>query len=865
MILRPTPVTRLAAACCRWPWLTLLFGLALAVGSGLYTARHFAMTTDPGALISPELDYRRREMSFEANFPQQMDLIVAVIDGATPELAERAAAALAGRLAEMQQEGGVVRSVRRPDGGAFLDREGILLLPLAEVQEAMDQLIAAQPFLGPLAADPSLHGLLATLSTILEGVAQGQAELSRIRPFAADLAGALERLLAGQPSAFSWRRLLGGGESTTRDTRRLVLIQAQLDYTELESGARATAAIRAAAAALNLDPAHGVTVRLTGPVRLADEEFATLAAGADLVSVVMLLALLTILWLAVRSKRHVFAILVTTLIGLVMTAALGLALLGRFNLISVAFIPLFVGLGVDFAIQVSVRSRAERLTHPTLKDAVLYALQGLGGALTLAACAIAAGFFAFLPTSYLGLAELGIIAGLGMFVALLLAITFLPALLVILQPRSMAGEVGYPWLAPIETWLTRNRRAVLWGGAAVALGCAALMPFLRFDFDPLHLRSPKVESVAAIDDLIADPDRTPYTARILAPSLAAAEALARRLETLPEVARVTTLASFIPGQQDEKLALIRDAAELLGPSLDPPATAPSASDAELRRTLAATATRLREAAGDGTGDAAATARRLAQGFERLAQGTPEQRQAADRMLAAPLATLLAQLRAMLQAGPVSFETLPRDLIADWIGRNGAALIEVAPRGDVGDNEVLRRFAEAVKSVAPDATGTTISILEAGDAIVEAFLHAAMLSALAVTLLLFLVLRRIRPVVLAMIPVLMSGLLTLATCAALDLPLNFANIIALPLLFGIGVAFNIYFVMAWRSGEHHLLQSSLTRAVIFSALATATGFGALWLSQHPGTASMGRLLMVSLGWELVVTLVFRPALLARAEH
>jgi len=147
----------------------------------------------------------------------------------------------------------------------------------------------------------------------------------------------------------------------------------------------------------------------------------------------------------------------------------------------------------------------------------------------------------------------------------------------------------------------------------------------------------------------------------------------------------------------------------------------------------------------------------------------------------------------------------------------------------------------------------------------AFLAAAKftgLSIVAIVLLLAFVLRRARDVILTMLPVLLSGLLTFATCAALDLPLNFTNIIALPLLFGVGVAFNIYFVTAWRAGETAMLKSSLMRGVVFSAMTTACAFGALWLSSHPGTASMGRLLMISLGWELLVTVLFRPALLAK---
>jgi predicted RND superfamily exporter protein len=228
----------------------------------------------------------------------------------------------------------------------------------------------------------------------------------------------------------------------------------------------------------------------------------------------------------------------------------------------------------------------------------------------------------------------------------------------------------------------------------------------------------------------------------------------------------------------------------------------------------------------------------------------------------PLGIMLNQIRALLQAGPVTMDTLPPDLVADWITKDGRARIQVFPRAGHDDDESLRLFSDAIEKISADATGIPISIRAAGDSIVTAFLQAGVFSAVAITALLALALRRVRDVVLTMLPVLLSGLLTFALCAVFDLPLNFTNIIALPLLFGVGVAFNIYFVLAWRAGETGLLQSSLMRAVVFSALTTATAFGALWLSSHPGTASMGRLLMISLACELLVTLLFRPALLGR---
>jgi predicted RND superfamily exporter protein len=224
--------------------------------------------------------------------------------------------------------------------------------------------------------------------------------------------------------------------------------------------------------------------------------------------------------------------------------------------------------------------------------------------------------------------------------------------------------------------------------------------------------------------------------------------------------------------------------------------------------------------------------------------------------------MLSQTRALLQAEPVTLKKLPSGLVSDWLTKDGRARIQVLPRGSLDNNGAIRHFADVIRAVAPDATGQPISISASGDTVVEAFFQAGVYSALTITLLLVLVLRRARDVVLTILPVGLSGLLTFATCGALDLSMNFTNIIALPLLFGVGVAFNIYFVLAWRAGETAMLQSSLMRAVVFSAMTTATAFGALWLSTHPGTASMGRLLMISLGWELLVTVVVRPALLAR---
>ena len=244
----------------------------------------------------------------------------------------------------------------------------------------------------------------------------------------------------------------------------------------------------------------------------------------------------------------------------------------------------------------------------------------------------------------------------------------------------------------------------------------------------------------------------------------------------------------------------------------------------------------------------------------LAHAPPAMRQRATDAVIPGLNVLLDQLRKSLTAQPVTLQTLPKEIVSDWIAADGRARISVLPRGDSNDNKVLTKFTDAVLKEAPDASGTPIAVQKAGDTVTGAFLEAAILSFAAITLLLFCILRKVQDVVYTMTPIILTAALTLGTCVVINQPLNYANIIAFPLLFGIGVAFHIYFIMAWRSGGSHLLESSLARAVFFSAMTTATGFGSLWASSHPGTASMGKILMISLVWTLVAALIFQPALM-----
>ncbi len=848
-------VVTVVTACCRFPWLVVALAVIFTAGAAEYVRENFAISTDTSQLISARLPWRQREIQFDAAFPQQSDTIIVVLDAATPELADTASRTLAQALAGKPEH---IESVRQPDASPFFERNGLLFLSTAEVARTTEQLIRAQPFLATLAADPSLRGFAHALSFIPTGVKAGRIEFAEFQKPLTKIADTLEALLAGRATAFSWSVLMTGEEPTARELRRFIYVKPVLDYGALEPGAAATDVIRTTVQSLGLVPDHGISVRLTGPVPMADEEFATVAEGAALNATLTIAAVILILWLALRSARIILAVMLSLIVGLTLTAAAGLAMVGALNLISVAFAVLFVGIGVDFGIQFSVRYRQERHVNDDLGAALRAAAAEVGTPLALAAAATAAGFYAFVPTDYRGVSELGLIAGTGMLIAFATSITLLPALLMILKPPGEAAEVGYRTLIPVDRFLARHRHAILvLTGLAVAAGLP-LLQHVRFDFNPLNLRSKKVESVATMLDLMKDPTTSPDTIDILTPSLTDAIVLARRLEQLPEVARATTLKSFIPEAQNEKLATIADAAALLGPALDPIETKAPPTDADTVQALTEASDAFVDARG--SGPSAALSLRVAAALMSLATTGPSRRATIEHALMTPFETHLRQIRSALNPEPVSIGSLPQDLVRDWLTPDGRARVEVAPTGDVTDNKRMERFVSAVLAVAPDSTGSPVLIQQSANTVVRAFLVAGGLALVSITFILLVVLRRISDVLVTLVPLLLAGVVTMELTVWVGLPLNFANIIALPLLLGVGVAFKIYYVLAWRGGETSLLASPLTRAVMFSAMTTATAFGSLWFSSHPGTSSMGELLALSLLTTLAAAVFFQPILM-----
>jgi len=833
-----------------------LAGIALALFGAWYASGHLGVSTDTDKLFSDRLPWRQRAQALSRDFPQFTDLLVVVIDGKEPEAADATAASLAAALAADPAH---IVSVSRPDASPFLAQSAFLFLDTKQLETLMNSTIDAQPFLGQLAADPSARGLFASLALLGVGVQRDQADLRPYLPSLKAFHQGMADALAGHPHPLSWTRLLGGNLSDLAGQYRFVLVHPRLDYGTVQPGGAATAAIREAAASLDLVKSGDARVRITGSIALADEEFATAAHGV-VEGLLASLALITLwLFLALRSWRLMVPALLTLVVGLMLTLLFAAVAIGTLNLVSVGFGILFVGIAVDFAIQFSVRFRERRLHASGLAEAMSETGRRVGVQILVAAAATAAGFLAFVPTDFAGVAELGLIAGIGMLIAFGCTILFLPAAITLLRPRGEAAEVGLRWAAPLDPLLRRHRVPVLVAFGGLAMLGVVLLPRLTFDPDPLHTKDPNTEAMRTLYDLMGSPLTNPFTIDVLTPNARAAKDLAARLEKLPSVSQVLSIDSFVPDDQPAKLALIADANNILAATLSPREPAAAVTPEQVRLAAHTALEQIKPALPKLPADHPLAA--LAGDLERASTAPDAVVTAMDRALTRFLPTELDQLRTALNAHPITLDSIPPEIRRDWLLPDGQARVQAVPKREALTPQGLREFVAQVRTVTPDAGGSAVTIEATSDTIVSAFRSAAVGALIAITVILFLALRRLLDVALVLAPLLLSGLLTVVVSALAPLPLNYANIIALPLLLGVGVSFNIYFVMNWRAGQTTVLGSATARAILFSALTTATAFGSLALSGHPGTASMGTLLLISLGCTLLASLVFIPALLA----
>ncbi|MBM3952027.1 MAG: hypothetical protein FJ311_11305 [Rhodospirillales bacterium] len=858
--------------CCRHAKSVLAAALLLTAASGAYFAMNFRVNTDTTDMLNPELPFRKLSREVSRAFPQFSDNILVVVEGDTSDLADDAAHALAARLRERPELFGRVMDQA---GDPFFRRHGLLFKSVDDLSDLGDRLARAQPFLGALWRDHTLRGLAAMLDLAAEEILKDPVAAPIEIGTALDaISDVIEAQRDGRFKQLSWQDVMSGEVSAPKDRRRFLLIQPLLDNASLAPAGKAMSELRRIARDAGLVPERGVSVRLTGSAALNHEELKAVESSVGLASLLSLAVVAAIVFGGLRSLRMGVAIVVALVMGLVWTASVGIALFGELNLLSVTFVVLFVGLSVDFGIHFCLRFVERRAQGEAAVSALADGGGDVGAALALSAIATAIGFFAFAPTDYRGLAQLGVIAGVGMFVALVTNLTVVPALIALFGTtarlaRRFSAATESPGGKSRAYWsgLIRHHRGLAIALAIVAVFGGAAASRTTFDFDPLNLKAPKAESVRVLRALQDDGQAGRYAATVLAKDPSEAEVLARRFAELPEVDETRSILDFEPKRQPEKLDLIADMALFLMPALEGEKRADPPTEPELRAAFLGLADRLVRLAAIPGGEAASSAGRLA-GLLRghvlgPAGGGAERWRDLDARLLASLPGRLEVLKQALGAGPVTLADFPEELRRQYVAPDGRVRLEIVPRDDLRDQEALRRFVGAIRTVTPAVTGSPVVLYESGRAIVGAFAEATALALAAIVTLLYATLRRFRDVLLALLPAALATILTGAFSVLAAIPLNYANVIVLPLLFGMSVVYGIHLVLRARAAENlaAALASSTPRAMALSAMTTIASFASIALAEHWGMASLGILLTAAMILTLASALVALPVAMA----
>ncbi len=848
-----------------------LGGLILVATLALlgYTIQNLGINSDNVSLIAEDLPARINHEEFARQFPNLENALLVLVDAETPELSRRAAVKLAHRMRRRPE---YFADVYMPGGGSFFERNGLLYQTPEQLDEFADQMAEVQPLIAALESDPSLANMTTLITQGLEaarnegiGVENWPSVLERFG--AATLA-----VFTEFPLAISWEEILLQGSSIEVVTRRVIVVHPILDFKNVFSASAPMKMIHQLADELELNPDEGVVIRITGNPALNYEELVGFVWEIGVGAVFGFLLVTVVLYFALRSIPLVITCIVSLLTGLVWTGAFAAASIGHLNIVSLAFAVLFIGLGVDFGIHLGMRYGDLLKQGQSHEEAMCGSAESVGSSLLICAMTTAIGFFVFVPTQYLGIAELGLIAGAGMFIILFQTMTLFPVLLstfLRVNPRSIEGtsfRFQHAWWAPLE----RRPGRVTAAGGILGLLAATSLPFLRFDPNVINMRNPDTISVQAFNDLLAQTGTaSPWFINSVAPNLELAGERSAKLTELEEVSQTIILSDYIPRDLEEKLEILADIAFMLetpgGDSSTVKSVPVEKQVAAIRELHDFLAIESIEDESPLTESIRILNERLEVFLARVEQDeSPDDAlESLESILLANLSGQIERLHNSLNTSGVAMEDLPKSLVKRMLTDDGMARIQIFPSETMQSEASFRRFVEAVLSVDPKAAGVAVNLVQLAETVRNSFRQALISAILVIWVILWALWRKPAPVLLATAPLLLSSLLTCAMMAIFDLPFQFANVIVIPLLLGIGVDSGIHLVHRaenLKDGAEGLMGTTTARAVFFSALTTTISFGTLALSGHRGLASLGVLLSGGMVLTVFTNLVILPAML-----
>jgi len=882
---------RLVGLAAARPVWTLVLSCLLAAASVVYALTALTLKTSQRDLLPPRQPSIQRYAEYTREFGD-LDDIAVVVEASSPTEAKEYAARLASELRARQVP--LKRIAYRIDPKQFEGR-ALLYLPAERLAEIREKIFDSQELMEAFAGHPTLDTLVEGISIqVANGFAssfldlglsgsRGAVDLHFIQDLVGQIAGRLDRPTPYR-SPFEALFSMGGDDGSagyflSEDQRLLfILVEPISREGSFTDDREAIEGLRSTIAALEASY-PGVQVGVTGKPVLSNDEMTAAfrdSERATALAFVLTLVLLLVAFMRVAKPMLMLAVLAVSLCWSIGAATL---VVGHLSLFSVMFIPIVVGVGIDYGIYFLFRYEEELFLGRTLREALEVAAARSGPGMLLAAVAAAGTFYVLALTDFRGLQELGFIAGTALLCAWVAMMTAFPAILVLIDRRQAPAEAPTipPGMrleaihVPFVDHITRRPRTVLAVAGAVTVLSLWGIRHVHFDYNLLNLQAPGTESVTWERRILASAGRSGVAALARADSL---EELRRKRDAfsrLPSVSEVDSALLLIPGDQPHKLKIIRDFAELVGPIRIGRPT--PVDTGRLIGALESLGRRLGIAAseapkGDTKTTLTTTTVEITRLIRKLRQMEPETSEPLldnlQRQVYRDFLQKFQRLQGNLHPTPIGIDDVPPELRRKFISDRGHFLLQIHPAVDIWERDGARRFVAELRAVDAGVTGTPIITYEVIALMERAYTQGTLYAIVLVSGFAFAMLRRLRETGLALLPLALGLVWTGGLMALFRLDFTMGNIFGLPLILGVAVEYGLNVVIRYGEGWHDasapLIGRSTILGVFVNGLSNIVGFGSLMLADHRGIFGLGLLITLGTAASLLAALVVLPVVL-----
>ena len=923
----------LTGFCARNAWLTIVVVVVSAVACVWYTSQNLTFKTDRADLINPSAKFYQRWLKYKKTFGEFDDIVV-VVEGKSSESIERALDEIGSRLdAQPDHFANVLYKI----DSTALSEKGLQFLPAEVLEEGLERLDNYRPVLNGNWNRIALNGVLNRLTQQLSRLNGQPDAASQLLHHTDVLVASLVNTLRERDEFTNpWPELLVVPDEL-RDqpepatylmndsgTMGFVMASAVHDKGTFEGPTVAIDTVRS----LLKDTARkfpDVRLLLTGISVLENDEMRRSMADSTTASILSFAGVAILLFLGFRGILHPLLGLFMLAMGMAWSFGYTTLVIGHLNILSVSFAAMLMGLGIDFAVHVLSRYLELRHEGHELVQALELTTDSVGVGIVTGAITTSLAFFCATLTDFLGVAELGVIAGGGIMLCALSAFTILPAIIAVADRKTPLKELPRPFGGQWLRYVTRNHPWIVLAMSLIGMGYIGHqafdwsgrfpIPAVVYDHNLLHLQATGLESVEAQKHIFDSSSHSLLYALSIADSAEEARELKLQFEQLGSVRQVQELATRMPrSQSGQSTVLIQSFRDRLANLPEEPPAPPAANPADIGQSLEKLQQFL-------TGCPDQKSKQIAAAIEPFLEQLAEMSTRDQTMFLSEFQyrmayALLAQFRAISEASnpiPVSVNDLPAALRSRFVSNDGKWLLQIYPRDQIWDMEPLERFVADVRSVDPDATGTPLQNYEAARQIKGSYEICALyaLGVILITLLIdftkkqnlawtfippsaaigvlglmmknnsidfspglllftftgiafFLSFLQDRTAVgdslLAIVPPLLGAGMTFGLLVMLDIPLNPANLIILPLILGIGVDNGVHILHDFHSKPHEVYSTSPStiNAIMLTSTTTMVGFGSMMVSAHRGLYSLGAVLTIGVGACLFVSLVTLPA-------